>query len=577
MRLRISEDLSLPIEAVTEKSAFLGRTGSGKTYAAQKLAEEMHRAGAQFVALDPVGKWWSLRLSADGKTPALPIPVFGGLHGDIPLESGAGKLMADLVVDRGISAVIDVSQFESDTQKARFMTDFGNRFFFRKKASPSAIHLFIEEAQEFVPQNPQRDEAVMLHAWTRIQKLGRNFGIGSSLITQRPQEVNKKVLNLTEVLFVFQLTGTHERESVARWIEDKGLDEDIAAELPKLAVGKPHVWSPAWLQISKIISIGQKRTYDASRTPTVGRRQDIKELTPIDLAKLQKDMAATIERAKQEDPRALRREIADLRHQLTSKRDTPSPKAEKSSPVVEVPIIRPRELKALQKSAAYLETVWSRFETAGKAMREETERLKALMNGRVASLRTPQPVALPRPAVPIRLAPRQGQPTPVSTAERLTGPEQRILDAIAWIESLGQPDADQAAVAFLAGYTVGGGAFNNPRGKLHTRGLIEYRGGRLALTVSGHLLARIPTKLLNTDELHAAVLERLPGPEGKILRVLLDVYPKAVSHTELAERAGYSDGGGAFNNPRGRLRSLGLIDYPAKGMAIARSLLFFEG
>ena len=53
MRLRIAEDLSLPIEAVTEKLGFLGRTGSGKTYAAQKLAEEMHRAGAQFIALSP--------------------------------------------------------------------------------------------------------------------------------------------------------------------------------------------------------------------------------------------------------------------------------------------------------------------------------------------------------------------------------------------------------------------------------------------------------------------------------------------------------------------------------------------
>jgi DNA helicase HerA-like ATPase len=121
MSLRLSNDLKLPIEAVTEKLGWLGRTGSGKTYGAQKLAEEMHRAGAQFVALDPVGKWWSLRLAADGKTPALPIPVFGGLHGDIPLEPTAGKLIADVIVDRGISAVVDVSQFEADAQKARFL------------------------------------------------------------------------------------------------------------------------------------------------------------------------------------------------------------------------------------------------------------------------------------------------------------------------------------------------------------------------------------------------------------------------------------------------------------------------
>ena len=68
MKLKIAADLSLPIEVVTEALAFLGRRGSGKTYAAQRLAEEMHRHHAQFVAVDPVGIWYGLRLAADGKS-----------------------------------------------------------------------------------------------------------------------------------------------------------------------------------------------------------------------------------------------------------------------------------------------------------------------------------------------------------------------------------------------------------------------------------------------------------------------------------------------------------------------------
>lgn len=47
VRLAIARDLALPLDAVTQKLAFLGRTGSGKTYAATKLAElmleELHR------------------------------------------------------------------------------------------------------------------------------------------------------------------------------------------------------------------------------------------------------------------------------------------------------------------------------------------------------------------------------------------------------------------------------------------------------------------------------------------------------------------------------------------------------
>lgn len=80
--------------------------------------------------------------------------------------------------------------------------------------------------------------------------------------------------------------------------------------------------------------------------------------------------------------------------------------------------------------------------------------------------------------------------------------------------------------------------------------------------------------VLTREELHRRVLNRLPGPEQKILRVLLDAYPKPVGNHDLARAAGYEPGGGAFNNPRGRLRSLGLVHYPSQGFVAAREILF---
>ena len=271
--LAIAKDLRLPVDAVTQKMAFLGRTGSGKTYGATKLAELMLGAGAQIVALDPVGVWYGLRLAANGTEPSgLELPVFGGLHGDIPIEPTSGALLADLVVDRGISAILDVSQLESDRDKARFAADFANRFFFRKKAAPSAVHLFVEECQEFVPQNPAKGEEQMLHHFHRLIKLGRNFGIGVSLISQRPQEVNKKALNQTELMLAFQMTGPQERKAISSWVSEKGADEDVGDILPRLQVGEAHVWSPQWLQISRTVKIAAKRTFNASSTPTVGSK-----------------------------------------------------------------------------------------------------------------------------------------------------------------------------------------------------------------------------------------------------------------------------------------------------------------
>jgi hypothetical protein len=68
----------------------------------------------------------------------------------------------------------------------------------------------------------------------------------------------------------------------------------------------------------------------------------------------------------------------------------------------------------------------------------------------------------------------------------------------------------------------------------------------------------------------------LPGPEKKLLKELLAVYPSDLSNKELAERAGYVHNGGAFNNPKGRLWTLGLVEYPTARRIKARPLLFLQ-
>lgn len=318
-RIHLARDLSLPDDVVTKKLAMLGTTGSGKSYAATKLAEELFGIAAQVVAVDPVGIWYGLRLSASGKSPGLPFTIFGGLHGDVPIDPTKGALIADVICDRNISAVIDVSQLDSDTDALRFVRDFGTRLFERRKAKPKAMHIFVEECQEFLPENPQSQyERMCLHTWKRICKIGRNFGIGVSLISQRPQEVNKKALNLTECMFAFQMQGPHERKAVRAWIEDIGGDGKIVDQLPKLEVGHAHVWSPRWLKISREVAIGKKHTFDASSTPELGEAKaaEVKPLSAKDLEALRTEMAEVIQREEENDPAALKQKVATLEREL---------------------------------------------------------------------------------------------------------------------------------------------------------------------------------------------------------------------------------------------------------------------
>lgn len=566
-KFNIADDLILPLDAVTQRNAFMGRIGSGKTYGATKLAEEMLGVHAQIVAIDPVGVWYGLRLAGDGKSPGLSIPVFGGLHGDVPLQPGSGAYVADLIVNQGMSVVLDVSQFEHDSDKAKFAADWCDRFFFRKKAAPSAVHIFLEECQEFIPQNQQRGEERMLHVFNRMAKLGRNFGIGLSLISQRPQEVNKKSLNLTECMFAFQMTGPQERKTIREWISAKGLDDDIDKVLPSLKVGHAHVWSPQWLQVSKVVHIGKKWTFNASATPEVGFAAVKRELAPIDLDKIRSDMAATIEEAKANDPAELKRKIASLEKQVQAagKQQTADPAQIQGS--IEA-ALRKRDAEIQGAFSQWYQGLQNRVSAMALSMHDLLTpfAFPGLSDAAIVVMKNDK--VFPQRTVPAKNSLEAGDSS-------LSGPERRILNAIAWLNSIGVNDPLQTAVAFLAGYTVGGGAFNNPRGALKSKGLVEYLpGDRIRLTREGNYKAICPDTPLDAEQLQAMVLERLPGPEQKILTVLLE-YPKGLSNEKLAELAGYSHGGGAYNNPRGRLRTLGLIDY-RNGMVVPEPLLFLE-
>ena len=103
-KLHLADNLSLPLDACTQTFAWIGRKGSGKTYGAGKLVEELLKASVQTVILDTVGNWYGLRIAADGKGKGFDVPVFGGLRQDLPLLSTAGEVVADVVMDSRRSA-----------------------------------------------------------------------------------------------------------------------------------------------------------------------------------------------------------------------------------------------------------------------------------------------------------------------------------------------------------------------------------------------------------------------------------------------------------------------------------------
>lgn len=562
--------MSLPLDAVTRRLAWLGTVGSGKTYGATKLAELMIEAGVQIVVLDPVGVWHGLRLARDGKKPGIPIPVFGGLHGDVPLESTGGKLVADLIVDHGLSLVVDVSQFEHDTDKARFGTDFASRFFFRKKASPSAVHLFLEEAQEFIPQNPEGGEKMMLHAFNRMWKIGRNFGIGGSIISQRPQEVNKKALNLSQCLFVFQTMGKHEREAIESWIEDKALDLDIANDLPKLKVGEPHVWAPAWLGISERVKISEKWTFDASETPEVGKSAVVRHLAKIEMEKISEAMKDTVERFKESDPIVLKKRIRELEAKVKS---IPTGKVDESV------ITRAMERATAEARKENIIELRASQQKVVKQQQIIKKAVEVLLSAPSTSVETsligkPAPREIIRPEIKkptVSVSTNRRQDIEIQTGEiKLRKGARAMLAALVQWSPNGMSEGQMRSHAGLKN----SGTYSAYKTDLRTYGFMEERGGELYATEKAieYLGHDVPAPSTTQDVLDVWMPKLRLGAR-RMLEVLLKYNGDWITDEQLQEETNLTNSG-TYSAYKTDLRTARLILVERGRVAANKETLF---
>lgn len=592
--LRVAPGLVLPVEAVTQTFGILAKRGVGKTYTASVMAEEMADNGLPFVAVDPIGVWWGLRATADGEE-GYPIPVLGGEHGDLPLEKGAGEVIADLVVDERVSCVLDLGQFRKG-EAISFMTAFAERLYHRNR---EPLHLFLDEADAFAPQKTMKGVGAerLLGAIEDIVRRGRARGLGCTLITQRPAVLNKNVLTQIETLVVHRIVSPQDRKAIDEWVEihaDRDEAREVRASLASLEIGESWWWSPGWLEILKRVQVRERHSFDSSATPKAGQqRREPKTLADVDLGALEKRMAETVERKKANDPKELHRRIRELESELAKK-----PGAEPEVLRVEVPVLpdfllsRLMDVQGLARPAAAQAA--SVLEEIDK-LRADTESFAAESGQRSRSRveeRKPGAAAVRDRREPggqrARRATPAARPTPPAAGSssngEVTGPQQRVLDALRWWEDVGYPEPSKGQVGFIAGYRVSkkvGGTYGNILGQLRSVDLIAYpAAGTVKLTDDGRAQATDPQIPPTTEGLQTAVYARLDGPEQRVLREIVDVYPQEISKKEAGERAGYTVGekiGGTYGNILGRLRSLGLVEYPEAGYVVAQPILFLDG
>ena len=552
--LNIARGLQLPHEYVTQTGALLAVRGAGKTNAARVMAEEFFAAGLPFVAIDPVGSWYGLRAGRDGGADGgLPIFIFGGDHGDVPLLRGAGNLVADLIVEQRLTCVIDLSAFESEAEKKQFLLDFARRLY-QKNRDP--LHLFLEEADDYIPQRPLHDELQLKRAWENIVRRGRGRGLGMTIITQRSAVVNKDVLTQVENLFVLRTTGPQDIAAIEAWVKFHKVDEKVLESLAGLDDGEAWVWSPHFLKAFKRFKFRMSNTFDSGATPKNLKGKSARKvayLHDVDVAKLRTRLADVLEKAQQENPAVLRSRIAKLTADLHSaQKDIERLKAAKT------PVIKVRDMSAhIEKLGGFIMSLAKTSERSWESVKD----LRAILADGTPSLAAKGggvSTLIPDKAATPKLSATRSMPliNMDKGAVRLEACPRALLNVL--VQKQGE-EVTATYVSIASGYSLKSSGFANGLSTLRTAGYITGSKTNLAATPAG--IAAMPNAVpLPTGR---ALLDywkdKVDATPRAQLEVIYDAYPKEVSKEYIAEHSGRSLTSSGFANGLSTLRGLGLI------------------
>lgn len=568
--LDFSNDLSLPINAVTQKLAFLGISGSGKTYGSGKFTEELLFAGAQVVVIDTIGNWWGLRLGPDGKKPGISIPILGGERGDVALEASHGKLVAETIAGTKSPLIVDVSDFTGGEMR-RFVTEFAVELLRLKKKHPSPVMVVWEECQDIVPQRVMGETAKMVGAVEKLIKKGRNYGVGTVLISQRAAAVNKDVLNQVETIMCFRLNAKHDRKAIEDWIVEKDIDVgELVDELPTLPTGTCFCWSPQWLKTLKRVKVGKKKTFDASATPEFGEELKAGALAPVDLEKFKKSMGAAIEQAKANDPELLKKKIGELQAQV-KKLEAQKPEAKTEVKKVTVPVLKEHEAGALKKLTSRLLEDVPALKALLTSILEEVNKFDKPVFHRKAPAFAPKTFFLneqhelpPKPLVP-RMHGKETAKRTIQAARaasngeaKIDGGARRMLQQLAMRDPI---PTTRTQLATLAVMSPNSGTYATYLSQLNTAGFIQKVDGGFVITEAGHfyLGGDVPQAPQTKDELVDLWCSKLDGKAKDMLRVIVDAGEAGVGRSVLAEAVGLSENSGTYATYLSSLNSNGLI------------------
>ena len=563
-------DVSLPLlDFAVARTGVLGITRSGKTFAAKGIAEQLLEAEVRIVVFDAIGVWRYLKTPGPGRGgKGFPVVIAGGAAPDLPLTPDSAPEIVRAAIRENIPLVVDL--YDPKLSKADWRRIVQRCFRTLLYENKGLCHVFLEEAAEYAAQKPTDGET-----YAEVEKLARmggNVGLGITIINQRAQEVNKAVLELCDNLVLLRQRGSHAIGNLEKWLDRVAPDtaREIGRALPHMTQGECWVWAedaeqPVRTRTAPLRSFHPARRETRAEVSAPARAAvDTRQF----VSRLSGELGALVERAKADDPKALRQEIARLTRELAAKPAAPAAEVER----VEVPVLKGNELKRAEAVIASMEAFADRLtrmasfsqlmvERAGE-LRGEAKGLRDAIAAAAAPQRTASPAPAPRASGtrPVATPQRQATAAPARRASERgdAGPVGRY--ALGLLQTLAQRHPmrlTRRQLSTLSGRSPKSSAFDLAMKEIVASGCAAKDGDTYAPTPMGLDLVGEPPAAANPVETWRRAL---PAYEASIFDALVAAYPEGLARETISERTGRSLTSSAFQVAISTLIKNGLAD-----------------
>lgn len=211
-----------PFTLLDGSLGIVGSSGSGKSWLAGLLAEELLKQGYQLLLIDPEGDYRALR--------AFPHTLLlGGEHGILPPVRDAIVLSEYAHV----SLVIDLSLAAPELRQL-YVTELLHELASLRAGSGRPHWILIDEVQTFCPR--EGGEATRLV----LELMGRG-GVG--LVSYRPSEVAPAVLAATNHWLVTRVEWPEELAILAGMLQHSAGWQAISDQITSLPRGQAYLWT----------------------------------------------------------------------------------------------------------------------------------------------------------------------------------------------------------------------------------------------------------------------------------------------------------------------------------------------